>query len=96
MKVCSVLYTALRSTPCLSTLSRSTSANICGTLGMKVVITEANSGRLRAASRNALAFLARNSTSWPERSSSMNVAPPEVPTPGIAGGGKAKACASGI
>ena len=38
---------------------------------------------------------ARNSTSLPARSSSMKVTPPDVPTPGMAGGGKANACASG-
>ncbi len=33
--------------------------------------------------------------SLPARSSSMKVIPPEVPTPGMAGGGTAKAAASG-
>jgi hypothetical protein len=60
--------------------------NCWGTLGSSVVVTEANSGRLRAAARNAFVFLARNATSLPERSSSTNVKPPDVPTPGIAGG----------
>ena len=32
--------------------------------------------------------------SFPDRSSRTKVAPPEVPTPGMAGGGKAKAMAS--
>ena len=32
---------------------------------------------------------------YPLRSSRMKVTPPEVPTPGIAGGGKRKAFASG-
>jgi hypothetical protein len=39
---------------------------------------------------------ARNSTVPPERSSSMNVTPPAVPTPGMDGGENAKAMASGI
>ena len=42
----------LMADPCLSTLSRSTSMNICGTTGRKVDVTLASSGRLRAASRN--------------------------------------------
>ena len=53
------------------------------------------SGRLRAASTNLPTFCARKPMSLPERSSSMKVNPPEVPTPGIAGGGKAKAIPSG-
>ena len=53
-----------------------------------------SSGRLRAASRNVFTFCARNATSLPERSSNMNWNPPEVPTPGITGGGKANAIPS--
>src|SRR5213082_43501 len=53
-----------------------------------------SSGRLRAASRNVFTFCARNATSFPERSSNMNWNPPEVPTPGITGGGKANAIPS--
>ena len=33
--------------------------------------------------------------SFPARSSSMKLMPPDVPTPGMAGGGTANACASG-
>ena len=57
MNVWSVWYTSPRFTPCFSTLSRSTSANTCGTLGMKVVLTAAISGRLRAASMNFCVLL---------------------------------------
>ena len=39
-------------------------------------------------------FSARNAGSLPARSSSMNVTPPDVPMPGMAGGEKAKAWAS--
>ena len=53
------------------------------------------SGRLRAASRKVARFLARNWTSPPERSSRMKVNPPDVPTPGMAGGEKPKATAVG-
>ena len=41
-------------------------------------------------------FSARKVTSLPARSCSTMVTPPEVPTPGMAGGGKAKPMASGI
>ena len=95
MNACRVLYTVVRSTPCLSTLSRSTWAKYCGVAAMKVVNTEANSGRLRTAARNLLVCSARNGTSAPLRSSSMKLTPPEVPTPGMAGGEKEMACASG-
>ncbi len=45
---------------------------------------------------NLFRFSVRNDASCePERSSSMKVKPPEVPTPGMDGGEKAKACASG-
>ena len=74
------------STPCLSTLSRSTAMNCCGTRGRNVVFTVAISGRFRAAARNLSTLAARNSMSPPARSSRTNVNPPEVPTPGIAGG----------
>src|SRR5260370_40345708 len=70
------------------TLSRSTSTNCCGTLGRKVVLTFAISGRLRAAARNLFRLSARNWTSLPARSSRTKVNPPEVPTPGMAGGGE--------
>ena len=40
----------------------------------------------RAAARNLSTLPARNGTSLPERSSRTNVKPPEVPTPGMAGG----------
>ena len=53
-------------------------------------------GPLRAAARNFCRFSARNGRPLPERSSSTNVTPPEVPTPGIAGGGKAMPMAPGI
>ncbi len=39
-------------TPCFSTLSRSTSTKSCGTVGRKVVVTLASSGRFLAASMN--------------------------------------------
>ena len=77
-------------TPCFSTFSRSTSTNFCGTLGRNVVLIAPISGRLRAAARNLSRLSARNWTSRPARSSSTNVNPPEVPTPGIAGGEKLK------
>ena len=78
-------------TPCFSTLSRSTSTKTCGTAGEKSGMTPAISGRLRAASMKVSRSRARNATSLPARSWSMNVTPPEVPMPGMAGGGKAKA-----
>ena len=53
------------------------------------------SGRLRAASMNLVTFAARNGMSLPARSSRTKVNPPAVPTPGMAGGGKAKAMAPG-
>ena len=73
----------------------STFAKTCGTSATKVVLAEAISGRSRASARKRSVFSARNSTLPPERSSSMKVTPPDVPTPGIAGGGNAKAIASG-
>ena len=69
--------------------------NCCGTLGRNVVLTPAISGRLRAAAMNVFRLLARNWTSLPARSSSTNVNPPEVPTPGMAGGEKSNAIPSG-
>ena len=59
------------------------------------MLKPAISGRLRAASRNVPRFLARNCTSFPARSSRTKVNPPDVPTPGIAGGEKLKAIAAG-
>ena len=53
------------------------------------------SGRLRAAAMNLFRLSDRNLTSPPERSSRMKVNPPEVPTPGMAGGEKPKATPSG-
>ncbi len=53
------------------------------------------SGRLRASAMNLFRLLLRKATSCPERSSSKNVNPPDVPTPGIAGGEKLKATPSG-
>src|SRR5580692_3453317 len=64
--------------------------NSCGTLGINVVLTVPSSGRLRAAAKNLVKLSPRNLTSRPARSSSTNVTPPAVPTPGIAGGGEAK------
>ena len=55
-------------------------------VGRNVVLTEAISGRLRAAAMNLFVLPARNATSPPERSSRTNVKPPDVPTPGMAGG----------
>src|SRR5215469_5086484 len=63
--------------------------------GKKVVLINPISGRFRAGARNAFRFLARNSTSWPERSSRAIVNPPDVATPGMAGGEKLKAMPSG-
>src|ERR1700721_970981 len=82
-------------TPCLITFSRSTFTNFCGTLGRNVVLIEPISGRLRAAARNLSKLAARNCTSFPARSSSTYVNPPEVPTPGIAGGAKLKTVPTG-
>ena len=83
------------STPCLRTLSRSTLTKTCGTLGRKVVLRPASSGRLRAASMNVSRFVGKKRMSLPGRSSRMKVKPPAVPTPGMAGGGKENAFASG-
>ncbi len=64
---------------------------ICGTEGRKVVVARAISGRLVAAAMNFCVFWKRNAMSFPARSSSRKVTPPEVPMPGMAGGEKAKA-----
>src|SRR6202045_4102029 len=69
--------------------------NFCGTLGTNVVKIVPISGRLRAAVRNLARLFARNGTSLPARSSRTNETPPEVPTPGIAGGEKLKTVPSG-
>src|SRR5215510_853795 len=54
-----------------------------------------SSGRLRQASRNFCKFWSRNSTEPPLRSCSQNEKPPALPRPGIEGGEKANATASG-
>src|SRR5439155_351876 len=69
------------------TFSRSTSTNCCGTAGRNVLTMPAISLRFCAAAMNLFRLSARNWTSFPARSSSTNVNPPEVPTPGIDGGG---------
>src|SRR5271157_3829325 len=56
-----------------------------------VVMVPCSSGRLRASAIKIWVFLARKSIPEPDRSSRMKVAPPDVPTPGIAGGGKENA-----
>ncbi len=53
------------------------------------------SGRFRAAAMNVFKLFERNWTSLPARSSRTKVNPPEVPTPGIAGGEKPNATPSG-
>ena len=63
---------------------------------MKVVSTLAISGRFLAASMKCCVLPARKAMSFPPRSSNIKLTPPEVPTPGIAGGGNRKAFASGI
>jgi hypothetical protein len=60
-----------------------------------VVLRPTSSGRLRAASRKRLLLAARKSAPDPERSSRRKVKPPELPTPGMAGGGKMKAIPAG-
>ena len=47
-----------------------------------MVNTLASSGRFRAAAMNFCRFAARNGMPLPERSSSTNVTPPEVPDAG--------------
>ncbi len=47
--------------------------------------------RLRASAMKICVFFPRNSIPVPDLSSRMNVAPPDVPTPGIAGGGNENA-----
>ena len=54
------------------------------------MLKPAISGRLRAAAMNLFRLAARNGTSLPARSSRTNVNPPDVPTPGIAGGEKSE------
>ncbi len=71
-------------------------AYIWGTFDENDVFMDANSGLLRASSRNLRRFSARKSIPFPARSSSMNVIPPEVPMPGMAGGEKANVWADGI
>jgi len=61
-----------------------------------LAVTAWNSGRFLAAARNLFTFWARNSTDFPLRSWSIMFAPPAVPIPGMAGGWKANARASGI
>src|SRR4029079_16145499 len=95
MKACSVWYTSLTDAPCFMTFSRSTSAYNWGTLEREVVLSPASSGRLRASVRKVLRFDDRHSRYLPARSSSTNVNPPDVPMPGMAGGEKEKAIASG-
>ncbi len=65
-------------------------------MGRKVVVTLASSGRFLAASMNFFVLAARKSMSFPARSWRMKVTPPEVPTPMMAGGGKAKPMAPGM
>jgi len=96
MKVCNVWLTCVRSAPCVRTLSRSTSMKTCGTDSRNVLVAEAISGRWRTASRKRVRLSPRKATSRPARSSSMKVTPPDVPMPGIAGGGKEKATPSGM
>src|SRR5258708_24021651 len=62
----------------------------CGTLRINVELIAPISGRFRAAAINLSRLFARNWTSRPARSSSTNVKPPAVPTPGMAGGEKLK------
>ena len=82
-------------TPSVSALSRSTESLSCGTDGRNVVLRFCNSGRLAAAAMKVWVCPARNSTVPPERSCRTKFTPPEVPTPGMAGGEKAKAMADG-
>ena len=72
------------------------SAYTWGTLARKSVETRPISGRLRAASMKRAACSARNSGEPPLRSCSCRVKPAPVPRPGMAGGPKATATASGI
>src|SRR5258708_17188003 len=90
MNVCMVAYTSDRLTCCCCTFALSTSTCNCGTLGKYVGATAAISGRFLQAAMYLLRFCVRNERSLlPERSSRIIVTPPEVPTPGIDGGGKA-------
>src|SRR5882762_2558709 len=57
--------------------------NFCGTLRINVELIAPISGRFRAAAINLSRLFARNWTSRPARSSSTNVKPPAVPTPGL-------------
>jgi hypothetical protein len=95
MKAWSVWYTSSMATPCLSTLSRSTSAKSCGTSGDEHRVRRRDLGALARLGEEALGLLGQELDVPPERSSSMKVTPPAVPTPGMAGGGNAKASASG-
>ena len=84
------LVNVLDRTPCLRTLSRSTSTNTWGTVGVYV---GANAGQFGAFFRcldELLHVAGEISISLPARSCRMNVTPPEVPMPGMAGGEKAK------
>src|SRR5205085_1833654 len=65
-----------------------------GTFGKNVVIIPLSSGRFLAASRNVFRLLERKETSLPARSSKTKVNPPDVPTPGMTGGGNANAIPS--
>src|ERR1700679_400007 len=90
MNACMVTYTSDRLTCCCCTFVLSTSTYNCGTLGRYVGATPAISGRFLQAAMYLLRFCVRNERSLlPERSSRIIVTPPEVPTPGIDGGGKA-------
>ena len=82
-------------TPSISALSRSTESLSWGTEGKNVVFRFCNSGRLAAAAMKICVCSAKNGTVPPERSCKTKFTPPEVPTPGMAGGEKAKAMADG-
>ncbi len=65
--------------------------NCCGTLGRKVVVRAAISGRLRAAAINLLRFFARNCNVASGAVFEDEREAAGVPTPGMAGGENAKA-----
>src|SRR3989442_3388035 len=66
-----------------------------GTLRINVELIAPISGRFGAAAINLSRLFARNWTSRPARSSSTNVKPPAVPTPGMAGGEEVKKGSAG-
>ena len=89
--------TSLTGTPSVRAFSRSSSTFTWGYVGSNAVKSEANSGRWRAAARNARVWAPSWSTvSEPLRSWSRKLKPAAAPKPLMVGMLNGKATASGI